>query len=84
MPPHRDILILANPRKFVNSEGERETEASRKIGIVAPRHSDRDDYVVRTEPAQNPEGIEAGPPESSEAGFGGEQGKEDPYREKAE
>ena len=47
-------------------------------------YSEEELAALKEKSAQSPEGIEAGPPESSEAGFGGEQGKEDPYREKAE
>lgn len=63
--------------------GEVEKEKP-EVGIATPRHSDRvgvpdeaDDYMT-AEPAQSPEGIQAGPPQSE--GLGGE----DPYREKPE
>lgn len=60
--------------KLHKQAGEK-SEAT-QVEIPTPRHSDRDDYVVRTEPAETltePD-IQAG----------GEQAKEDPYREKAE
>lgn len=60
--------------------GETEKEKP-EVGIATPRHSDRDDYVVREEPAQP---AATSPDVGREAGLDGEQQREDEYREKIE
>ena len=57
--------------------GETPQQEGKDLGVPTPRHSDRDDYMAQPEPAQPAT-------TSSDVGGGGEQGKEDPYREKAE